>query len=325
VALQSAREGIERIATVTKDLRIFSRADDEAMERVPLAEVVQSARRLAEPALSEGVELELKLCAVPTVMGNRGRLGQVVTNLLVNAVQAVQERPPGARHVRVHTFRNDEGAAVLTVEDSGPGVPEAIRGRVFEPFFTTKPIEQGTGLGLALVAEIVRHHGGTISVGTSEWGGALFEILLPSVEHRPEAPASETTKPAQSEASRRKVLLIDDEVRLLQAYALQLEDSCDLRVASGGAEAIACIEKEREFDLILCDLQMPGIDGQSVFEHIRTARPELLKNFVFCTGGIYSPQALEFVAKSGAVVLEKPIGPDVLLALAKEPGILTSR
>src|SRR5690606_22994723 len=100
-------------------------------------------------------------------------LEQTLANLIRNAVQA-----SGGGRVRVRA-RDAEDGVVLQVDDDGPGVPEEIRGRIFEPFFTTKPVGQGTGLGLALAHRAVRDLGGTIEVGSSDLGGARFEIRLP--------------------------------------------------------------------------------------------------------------------------------------------------
>ena len=105
---------------------------------------------------------------------NAGRMGQVVLNLLVNAAEAL--RDVRGRRIRTST-RHVRGKVTVDVEDDGPGVSDEIASRVFEPFFTTK--STGTGLGLSICQSIVTSFGGTIELGRSEWGGALFRVRLP--------------------------------------------------------------------------------------------------------------------------------------------------
>ena len=208
-ALGDASEGMQRIRAVVRDLRTFSRMDDEAMEAVPLNEVVLAACNLARHEIRYRAELITTLGDVPHVRGNRGRLGQVLMNLLVNAAQAIPEGSEDPQHIRIAT-RREGGRAVLSVEDSGPGVPDQLKSRIFEPFFTTKPPEIGTGLGLSLVAEIVRRHEGTIEVGVGQYGGARFEIGLPLFEAG-RARSAESSQRETPAPARARILLIDDD------------------------------------------------------------------------------------------------------------------
>ncbi len=311
-ALADASDGMGRIHAVAADLRTFSRpdgADDD--EHVWLDAVVQSACNLAQPLLRNTVALELDLCGKAGVNGNRGRLGQVVTNLVVNAAQAVAGPAARGNQVRIETRALGE-QVMLAVEDAGPGIPEAIRARVFEPFFTTKSAEQGTGLGLSLVAEIVQRSGGTVSVSSGRLGGARFEVLLPAAI----APARvEPVEPELPAASRRgRVLIIDDEPRLLQTYGLVLGADHEVCLVGSGAEAIALLERDRRFDFVLCDLQMPGVSGVEVYERLRAIAPELVPRLVFSTGGVFQPRVKEFLDRTRVDVVEKPVRVETLLA-----------
>ncbi len=173
--LASATEGVERIRAVASDLRTFSRVDGDATEHVFLDDVIRATSNLLSPAIRTETELVLELGDVPPVRGSRGRLGQVVANLVVNATRAVRSAK-GAGKIVVRT--SSAGSQVtLNVEDNGGGVPEDLRERIFDPFFTTDPA--GTGLGLSLVLEIVTQHGGQVRVTSSSLGGARFEVTLP--------------------------------------------------------------------------------------------------------------------------------------------------
>jgi CheY-like chemotaxis protein len=111
------------------------------------------------------------------------------------------------------------------------------------------------------------------------------------------------------------VLVVDDEPRLLQTYRLLLEAEHEVVLARGGAEALERIRTDRSFDLILCDLQMPGIDGPTVYEHLRELAPELCRRIVFSTGGVFQPRVRAFLAENELQVLEKPVRPERLFGV----------
>jgi CheY-like chemotaxis protein len=204
---------------------------------------------------------------------------------------------------------------LLAVEDTGPGVPPALREKIFEPFFTTKPVGAGTGLGLALVAEITAAHHGQIRVTSGARGGARFELRFPVVN----GPASE--KPASVDPPRLvagRLLLIDDEVLILRLFTNLLSGTCEIVTAGSGAEAVAVLERDRAFDLVLCDLHMPGVDGIKVYEMVQRLEPALLDRFVFTTGGAITPRSREFLGRVKPRVLAKPFPVEELYALIQE-------
>jgi CheY-like chemotaxis protein/anti-sigma regulatory factor (Ser/Thr protein kinase) len=311
-ALGDASEGMQRIRAVVRDLRTFSRMDDEAMEAVPLDEVVLAACNLARHEIRYRAELTMTLADVPHVRGNRGRLGQVLMNLLVNAAQAIPEGGEDSQHIRIAT-RRDGGRAILTVEDSGPGVPEHLRSRIFEPFFTTKPPELGTGLGLSLVAEIVRRHEGTIEVGVGQYGGARFEIGLPLFETGGQALSAESARSEIAAPERARILLIDDDGILLRSVQTLLEPEHEVVTALGGADGLTILARDQDFDVVLCDLLMPKIDGVAVFSVLQRTAPQLAERVVFCSGGAVTRRSKEFLALVQNRVVEKPLAYDVLL------------
>jgi signal transduction histidine kinase/CheY-like chemotaxis protein len=312
-ALEDGQEAVNRIRRLTGDLRTFARADDEQMAPVNLDELVRVSARLAAPTVRPRADLVLELAEVGPVIGNRGRLGQVITNLLVNAAQAIGEGAPQDNAVVVSTAVVGDDVC-LAVEDTGPGIPPALTGRIFEPFFTTKPEGVGTGLGLALVAEIVQAHRGRISVTRGQRGGARFEVFLP-IDRTARGPA--VTRPLAEAPEHVRLLLIDDEPMMLRLLK-RLLGRREVVTAGGGAEAIDLLGRDRAFDVILCDLQMPGQDGAAVYEALQRLQPELLDRFVFTTGGGVSARAREFLARVQPRVLTKPFAIDELFALINE-------
>ena len=174
--LAETEEGVARLRGIVDELLRMSSQGAAGFGEVILSEVVESALPTLRFEARDDVALDARLAPIPAVRGDRNLLGQVVANLVINAIQAV--RASGVHGaVRIATFADDR-RAVLEVSDSGPGVPAELARRIFEPFFTTKPAGQGTGLGLAVSRQLVERHGGRLALVASE-RGARFQVVLP--------------------------------------------------------------------------------------------------------------------------------------------------
>jgi two-component system NtrC family sensor kinase len=196
----------------------------------------------------------------------------------------------------------------LSVEDSGLGVPEAVRGQIFEPFFTTKPEGEGSGLGLSVSYGIVREHGGQIWVEDSALGGASFVLELAAVEDRAggavPAAAAATVAP-NARPSPRRVLLVDDEesIRATAQRILQRHGH-DVDVAADGAAALLLLEA-MEYDIVLCDLRMPNLSGAELYAELRRRGLARDAQFVVTTGDIADADAQRFLGEGQVPVLIK--------------------
>jgi signal transduction histidine kinase len=177
--IQGIREGAERARKIVRDLRVFARGQDEVWQTVDLHEELESSLTLLNHLLKDRVTIHRKLGDLPSVECIRSQIDQVFLNLLANAAQAITG--PGA--ITVET-RRDGDAAVVTITDTGPGIPPDVIGRIFDPFFTTKPVGEGTGLGLSISYEIVKKHGGAITAESPAEGGAMFTLRLPLTRPR---------------------------------------------------------------------------------------------------------------------------------------------
>jgi signal transduction histidine kinase len=179
-ALGAQEVAVSHMTEISMALRKNARIERKAVP-VKLSEVVSDALVLVAGKMKR-FEVVTEISEVPEIIGYPGKLAQVLTNLLSNAADALSDNEIGGE-VRVRVAEKmSEGKAglVVTVEDSGPGVPVEIRDRVTEMFFTTKPIGVGTGLGLGISIRIVRGHGGRLTIDSSEdLGGARFEVWLP--------------------------------------------------------------------------------------------------------------------------------------------------
>lgn len=317
--LECAREGAERIRVIVRDLKVFSRQEGEERAMLDVNEVVVPALRMAAHAVRPRARLVEDFGRPPKVMGSEARLGQVMLNLLVNALQAIPEGRPEAHEVRVRTGCDELGRALVEVSDTGCGMSPPVLARIFDPFFTTKVSEEGTGLGLAICQQIVQSHGGELKVRSEEGKGSVFTVLLPAAESRPtRTPAPLEPAPAPAAPPRRRILIIDDEPRLAQSMRMLIEPTHDVSVTTRGAEALAWVNEGQRFDLVLCDLQMPGTTGMDVYSHLRAHAPELAERLVFISGGAYTQATRDFVRSVRNRILEKPVRPDELLATIDE-------
>lgn len=310
--LADVRAGMERMRTVVDDLRTLSPTAVTERTEVDLDEVVRVTCRLARPTYASVARLVLDLGGVPPILVDRARLGQLVANLLTNAAYAVADG--SADHQIAVTTRAEGDHVLLTVEDSGLGIPDELRDQVFDPYFTTKPAEVGMGLGLAIVRRIVEDHGGRATVERSRLGGARVEVRLPaqSARHVETEPAAHH---ASTAARRARILIIDDEPLLLRALTRALADEHDVVTAHGGNEGLELLARDRGFDLVVCDLQMPTVDGIAVHDALASTAPELLAKLVMMSGGAVTARALTFIESTSVRVIRKPVDIDDLLAL----------
>jgi PAS domain S-box-containing protein len=299
--LTDLRKGAERVADIVRDLRTFSRADDDARSEIDLADVLQAAERMVDHRARHFATTSVSLADLPTVVANASRLEQVFVNLLLNACQAFDEgRPENKIEVRGGTLPGER--VYVDVCDNGPGIPGEILSRIFDPFFTTKPVGEGTGLGLAICHGIVAQMGGEITA-ESRPGETRFRVTLP---RRPQLGAR-VVPPSlpSSNGVRLRVLVVDDEPSVVRVIQRTLSASHDVETAGSVAEALALIEV-RGFNAVLCDLAMPGTSGVELFERARHVRPELEGHFVVMTGGAVSPRARAFLDAWKGPQLDKP-------------------
>jgi signal transduction histidine kinase len=166
--------GVKRVTRIVQDVRAFSHAGDDRQQTADVQRLIDDSLRMAAPRLRYHARLERDFASVDRVRCNPQELQQVFLNIVMNAVQAVEE---GGR-IRVVT-RQEDGNVVVLVEDDGCGIPAEILDRIFDPFFTTKRVGEGTGLGLFLSYQMIRKHGGDIRVESSVGRGSCFEIRLP--------------------------------------------------------------------------------------------------------------------------------------------------
>ncbi len=304
-----AKEGTERIREITRQMGSLVRADE--LPRVPLdlKSAASMAARMTKSQTRSRATVELALSDVPLVDADSGRLGQVLINLIINAVQAFGDRPAKQNLVRVSTGTAADGWARIEVSDNGPGIPSDIRDRVFEPFFTTKPVGEGTGLGLSISRSLVESLDGTLTFESEIGQGTTFRVSLPpsSVGRR---------KTVSPPGSKPRVLVVDDDEGVARMLARVLR-RYDVTVAHSADEALARIRSEQPFDFVFSDLQMPKQNGLALHDAIEASDPELASRMAFVTGAV-PDDARRRLAELGLQVFTKPLEVAKLIAFCDE-------
>src|SRR5262245_52955126 len=256
----------ERAAKIVRNLLMFARKRHTTRAMVDVNQVVRQtlALRSYEQRLNNITVFEALAAGLPLVFADPHQFQQVLLNLIMNAEQAMLgANGRGAMVLRTwHDFDTD--TVMLEVNDDGPGVPEDVQPKIFDPFFTTKEVGKGTGLGLTVAYAIIQEHGGRITVSSQPGVGASFFVALPITDGpvKP-APAKETVSPGTGAGS--VVLVVEDEEALGAAVAESLADAgFVVDRARDGEEALMRVNA-RVYDLIVCDLKMPRVDGMTFY------------------------------------------------------------
>jgi len=185
--LTESREGLQRVAEIVKGLKLFSRVDCDHMQKHNINDCVRTTLAMVNNQLKYICTVETHLGKVPDVAMNVGKISQVVTNLLINAGQAIEST--GKNGKIIITSCTEGNTVALRIEDTGCGIPLSHLDKLFNPFFTTKPEGQGTGLGLSISFGIAQEHGGTLSAKSKEGEGSTFTLTLPIDSDLPNAQA----------------------------------------------------------------------------------------------------------------------------------------
>ncbi len=296
--------GAERIRKIVRALKTFSRAEEQKLSLTEVGPVLELAINMTHGEVRHRAQLTRDFRALPPVLADEARLGQVFVNLIVNAAQAIPEGTSDTSEIRIATFVDDAERAVIEVHDNGAGIPAHLIDRVFDPFFTTKPVGTGTGLGLYICHNIVTSMGGQIVVESAEGRGTCVRVLLtPAAADSRSTDAPAARAPASS--ARARVLVVDDEPSVGSALRRVLADH-DVTVLTSAREGLALLVSGERFDLILSDLMMPDMSGMDLYEQVTLRFPEVAPFIVFLSGGAFTAAGAAFLERVTNPHIEKP-------------------
>jgi PAS domain S-box-containing protein len=315
--IDDARTAAERVRQIVRDLKIFSRAEDDDRGPVDVARVMESSLRLAWNEIRHRARLVKDYGRVPPALASESRLGQVFLNLIVNAAQAIPEGQTESNEIRIRTATDAGGRIIVEVADTGAGMSPAVLKQLFTPFFTTKPAGIGTGLGLSICQRLLEAMNGEIRVESTEGRGTTFRLALPAATLEAKA---QVFGPAAREAPvlRGRILVIDDEAMIGSVMKRILQPAHDVMALTSAEVALARITGGERFDVIFCDLMMPQMTGMDLHRALLSLVPEQADQIIFLTGGAFTRAGRLFLDSVTNQRVEKPFDAQHLRALVND-------
>lgn len=306
-----------RAGSIVRNLLAFARQTNAELQTANVQHLIENVAELVRYHLN-AANIELRIeneTERPTVCVDPNQIQQVLHNLITNARQAIQANDTSG-HVTIRVALQQH-EIVLTIDDTGPGIPRHILPRLYTPFFTTKAQGEGTGLGLAITYGIIKAHKGQIEAGN--WGrprvngglpgegGARFRIRLPAVKAAAPQPEPLAEPVRRLNPTQKRCLIVEDEpllARSTQKYLTRV--GFEAHVSLRAEDAVARLEAGENYDVILTDLRMPGMSGEDLYRYLEEERPDLACRVVFTSGDVASADAHNLLEKTQRPMLAKP-------------------
>lgn len=303
-ALEEGLSGSRRIRDIVKQLKVFSRSDDEKrLKQVDVNVLLDATLQLLNNELRHRARVVRNYGTVGPILANESRLGQVFLNLIHNAAQAIPDGDADAHEVTITTSM-DGDRVVIGVSDTGCGISPETLPRVFDAFFTTKPSGLGTGLGLSVCQKVVTAAGGSIRVRSEVGKGSTFEVYLPSCAAAALV-AEKADTPSALPQSIPTILVVDDEPSIGEGLRRLLSRTYDVSAVGDGAAALDLMGRGA-FDVVLCDVMMPRMSGMALYKRVVESFPDQADRFIFMTGGTFTAESRAFLDDVKQPLLEKP-------------------
>lgn len=304
-------EAALRCKKIIENMLSFARQNEVTKNFSDINEVIRQTVELKRyPLKVDNIDVIMDLDKhLPYTMFDAHMLLQVFLNIINNAhIAMVDKGGPGRLSI---TSGHGDGRIKISFTDTGVGIPAANLKKIFDPFFTTREIGKGTGLGLSVSYGTIKEHGGEIYAESRPGEGATFHIELPVVH--PEGGMEDREKTAVqkkgAKAPKKKILIIDDESMILDLLKTVIEEIG--HEVDATSDARLALEKIRHtaYDLIICDMRMPHMNGKEFYRKVEELSPGLKKRIIFSTGDVINEDTQNFLKQSGARWLEKPFTP----------------
>jgi two-component system cell cycle sensor histidine kinase/response regulator CckA len=326
--LRTMSSSAGRGADMVKQVLTFARGHEGERAPMQMTHILKEMQKIALETFPKSITMETRIATdAAMISGDATQIHQILLNLCVNARDAM---PHGGKIVgEIANVTLDETLAkrivgakpgkyvVLSVSDTGTGIPPEIQDKIFEPFFTTKEVGKGTGLGLSTVISIIKGHGGFLELISEMGKGTAFRVYFPAVP-APAFSASATTSADRLRGNNDLILLVDDEPGILEMKRTILSEyGYRVMIAGHGAEAVELVRKHPEpFKLAIMDMMMPVMDGPTAIRTIKQFRPQM--KFIAVSGLQQTDAIKNQLATYHIPFLSKPVGTEKLLSTLKK-------
>lgn len=314
-------DGLLRIKGIIKDLSTFSLAQMGQYEWIDVNKLIDATLQMVYNTIKHKAVLKKLYGELPRIYADPTKLGQVILSIITNAAQAIEEGDAPNNIIEITTQYGEENNIYVSVRDTGCGIPEESLPKIFDPFYTTKPVGEGTGMGLAVSLSIMKEMGGDILVKSKKGEGSTFTVVIPTVPHHKEKRDKRFAGEVQGilePQQKPRILIIDDEEKILSSFKRLLKTQFDVTTANGGKRGLDILSSDTNFDAIICDVMMPEVDGKDVYEFIKEKTPQLVDRLIFLTGGTFTQRTTKFVSQLTNPVLDKPVEFHILITTIKQ-------
>lgn len=307
-ALGEAKESTSRVASVVRDLVVLAREGADRPTTVEVRQATDVATRLLRGELRHRARLTIDLSPETLlVRGDESRLVQILVHLLRESIESLPDNRPD-RHEILIRVRREGPQVALEIHDTGPRPTEEARERAFEPFFLLRG--RGSAMGLAVCQDLAQSLEGRLLVLASPLGGVCFRVEVPCAQ--PEAPATASAaKPLP------RVLVVDDEPTMCAVVARMLRRTCAVTTFTDAPEALASVARGDAYDVVICDVMMPGMSGMEFLEELGRIAPALARRTGFLTAGAFTERARIFLQGEGRHYADKPVDIPTLTRLVQ--------
>jgi nitrogen-specific signal transduction histidine kinase/ActR/RegA family two-component response regulator len=328
-SLQTLETCSQRGANIIRQVLMFARGVEGQRIMLNPKHLIQEMERIVHETFPRSIEFQARTPKEPcAVLGDPTQIQQVLMNLCVNARDAMLQGGTLTVDVRkvqldettsgIHPKARPETYVVITVTDTGTGIPPELMDKIFDPFFTTKSLGQGTGLGLPTVLGIAENHGGFVHVESQPGKGSRFHVYLPAAPVDNDHGAADVRSADLTNGNGELVLVVDDEPSIRRfANAILKRKGYHILTAADGREGLKLFEQQHgEIKLVVSDLIMPQLDGVGMIRELRRIQPDI--RVIIVTGLGEENRISEARAAGADDVLNKPFTAEQLLASVKQ-------
>jgi len=315
-ALDDLKEGAVRVRDIVQQLGGMVPDVDEGLGNVDLGALLDTTLALVQNQIRHRAHLVREYAGSNFAWTNAAMLSQVLLNLLLNAAESMEPGDVDNNELRLILNSGSEGRVTLEIRDTGRGIAPDVLPHIFDPFFSTKSVGDGTGMGLTVTRRLLTQLEGHVTVRSTEGEGTSFIVSLPALDRSAPRRTGQSELIPRQTRDLARILVIDDEHAVLRMVE-RILNRHDVVTVDEGEEALKLL-RECEFDIIFCDLMMPEMSGQELYQEVLATSPELAKRFVFITGGAFTSEAMQFAKEVANPILEKPFTPLTLRALVEK-------